>query len=150
MPNSDDLLKVLGLIAAILAALILILKYLEELIDSVERLGTKISKHSPGRFIRPLLRFIVALATLALPIWLIIGAWFYTVGVAYMEAGALEQLIVDTRTFATLVTLQTLCVALYALAWAIWLLPWVFHGTRPRLKFWRKQNGTESEQGAGG
>jgi hypothetical protein len=108
--------------------------------------------------------------TLALPVWLIIGAWFYSVGVVYYEAGALGQLLDDTGIFSRLVTVQTACVALFTLAWAVWLLPWVFYGQRPRLRFWcahasplpdaahdnqdprptAKRDGTDSEQRAGG
>jgi hypothetical protein len=73
--------------------------------------------------VRPLLKIVVAPATLVLPNAFIIGFLMHKVATYYFEAGSLEFVITNSRVFFSLVGWQALLVSLYSFLWALFVYP---------------------------
>lgn len=79
------------------------------------------------KVIKPLVKFVTALASLIIPHLFIIGAMIYWVATYYWEAGRLDLIITNQRVFITLVILLALPISMYSLLWCFLLLPKIRH-----------------------
>lgn len=114
----DTIKLILGLAAAVLGLLGAILGFLskpEAWRNFLEPLWMK--------GVRPILRVVIALATLIIPNGLIVGFLMHRISTYYFDAGSLDLVITNSRVFLSLVGWQTLLVSLYSLLWTILVYP---------------------------
>lgn len=128
---SEELLKKFGIIISIIVALLTAIKILKEIWPAfLTRLWRRI--------IYPMLKLLIAVATLILPIGCIIGFIMYRVAAYYLESGRPDYIITNQSVFVQLVTLQAVLVSIYSYLWTIlvysrissWLTVWKLNATQ--------------------
>lgn len=143
----DTFRTILPWAATILGLLTAILVFLGKLRETWNNFLEPLWK----KVLRPLLKVVVAAATLILPNALIIGFLMHRVATYYFEAGSLDFVITNTRVFLTLIAWQTGLVSLYSFLWTIlvyprirsWFIPW-----RPKaITISKPRNGTNLTEG---
>jgi hypothetical protein len=81
-----------------------------------------------NRILKPFLKFVLTLATLVVPMGLIIGIIFYEIALFYWKKQSMDFIITNQTVFSELIILQTVFVSIYAFIWFTLILP--------RLRTW--------------
>lgn len=122
--------KRFGLIAAGLGVVGLILQLLG--IPSLKWFWDNVLKRAWNGPLKPLAKFLVAVATLVAPIGLVIGFWTFKLARYYYESGSVDY-VPNATVFWRLLAWQTVLVSIYSFVWTTWFYPKL----RAWFVFWR-------------
>lgn len=116
--------KIIAAIGGLLAAIWLVW-------DNFQKIWKNIIIPFWQKLLKPLLKIVVFVLSLALPNGLIIGLLFRHVAFFYWKKNSLEFMVANPTVFLQLIILQTVLVSVYSFLWAIFLYPklrtYLFH-----------------------
>jgi hypothetical protein len=120
--------KFIGLIAAALGVVALVLQIIGQLKPFLKWLATKVLQPAWHGPLQPLVKLLGATASLVMPIAVFIGYWTFNVASYYFESGNVDYIVTNPAVFWRLLAWQTTLVSIYSFLWTILLYP--------RIKTW--------------
>ncbi|HET8671277.1 MAG TPA: hypothetical protein VFM05_11815 [Candidatus Saccharimonadales bacterium] len=128
--------KWMGIIAATLGVVALILQIIGQLIPALKWLLRRVLKPAWNGPVQPLVKLILAMASIIIPNAAFIGFWTFIVAGYYSKIGRPDYLVTNPIVFWRLLAWQTALVSIYSFLWAILLYPKI----KTWFVFWKKSS----------
>ena len=128
--------KWVTLIGAILGVVIVALQIMDRLVPFLKWIQRRMLKPVWNGPVKPLVKLLIAIASIVVPNGLFIGFWTFYIGNYYFQIGMADYLVTNPAVFWQLLAWQTGLVSIYSFLWAIFLYPKI----KGYFVFWKKSS----------